>query len=60
MLPVSDLVTHMAKCTTIAMKGTEFEGCGYFYHDALFQLTEKETIKWMKANEYEGRTYWSM
>ena len=59
-LPVSDLITHMAKSTTEAMKETEFEGRGYFYHDALTQLTEKETTNWMKQNEYDGRTYWSM
>ena len=59
-LPVSDLITHMAKCTTEAMKGTEFEGRGLFYHDALSQLTEKETRKWMNSNTFDGRTYWSM
>ena len=61
-LPVSDLITHMAKCTTDAMKGTEFEGRGLFYHDAQSQLTEKETCEWMKMNmnKDDGRTYWSM
>ena len=43
-LPVSDLITHMAKCTTDAMKGTEYEGRGYFYHDALSQLAEINLI----------------
>ena len=58
--PVSDLIIHMAKCTTEAMKGSVFEGKGLFYHDALSQLTEKETIAWMKLHKYEGRTYHSM
>ena len=59
-LPVSDLITHMAKCTSDVMIGTKFEGRGYFYHDALSQSTEKETCEWMRTNKYNGRTYWSM
>ena len=59
-LPVSDLIIHMAKCTTDAMRGTEFEGRGLFFHDALSQLTEKDTREWMKTNTFDGRTYWSM
>ena len=60
-VPVSDLIIHMAKCTTEAMEGTDFEGRGFFYHDALSQLTERETREWMKNNRHDdGRTYWSM
>ena len=47
-VPVCDLIMHMAKVTTEAMKGTKYEGCGLFYHDALSQLTEKDTSEWMK------------
>ena len=60
LLPVSDLIIHMAKSTTEAMKGTVYEGHGLFFHDALSQLTEKETTRWMKNNMHEGRTYYSM
>ena len=59
-LPVSDLIIHMAKSTTDAMKGTIHEGHGLFFHDALSQLTEKATVTWMKNNKYEDRTYHSM
>ena len=60
-LPVSDLIVHMANCTTEAMKGNQFEGKGLFFHDALSQLTEKETTRWMKNNMHEdGRTYYNM
>lgn len=50
----------MAKCTTDAMKDTIYEGRGLFFHDALSQLTERDTITWMKNNKYGDRTYYSM
>lgn len=59
-IPISDLIHHMAVQTSKLMKGTKYEGKGFFVHDALSQLTEKSTIAWMKKNKFERRTYYSM
>ena len=59
--PISTIIEHMGRCTCEVMKGTKYEGKGLFFHDALSQLTEPETIKWMKDNRFDdGRTYFDM
>ena len=49
--PVTDLIRHMAIMTNNALMGTKYEGKGLFFHDALSQLTERETVEWMKNND---------
>lgn len=34
------------------MQGTAFENNWYFYHDALSQMTNKDTVEWMKEKGY--------
>ena len=60
--PVKDLIQHMATTTTDALKNTPYEGKGLFYHDALSQLTERETVSWMKndQNKIDGRNIYDM
>ena len=53
--PVSDMIQHMIRETSNALKGSKYEGKALFYHDALSQLTEKKTMEWMEKNEFEGR-----
>ena len=53
--PVSEMIFHMARETSNALKGSKYEGKPLFYHDALSQLTEKQTIEWMEETEFEGK-----
>ena len=52
--PISDMIIHMIRTTTDALKNTKYEGEALFYHDALSQLTEK-TKEWMEKNFFEGK-----
>ena len=58
--PVSDLITHMAVESTKAMKTSPYQNKALFYHDALSQLTENETVEWMKGSKYDKRTIYDM
>ena len=46
---VSELVLHIVEETKKAYKGTKYEETYLFYHDALSQMTDNETIEWMRA-----------
>lgn len=54
-IPISDLIEYMIEQTDELMKGTQYEGKGLFYHDALNQLCCKETVEWMKTHGYYNR-----
>ena len=46
---MSDLVLHVMEETKKAYKGTKYEDTYLFYHNALSQMTDNETIEWMRA-----------
>jgi hypothetical protein len=49
---VKSLVEHIISASAKVMQGTEFENDWYFFHDALTQMTNKETIEWMDQKGY--------
>jgi hypothetical protein len=49
---ITELVEHIFKETKKVMRGTEHENNCYFYHDALSQMTNGDTKKWMKEQGY--------
>ena len=51
---ITDLVQHIARETKEFYKGTKHESDFYFYHDALKQLTHKDTVAWMKRTIVPG------
>jgi hypothetical protein len=46
------MIEHMVEETQRVMKGTNHEGHGKFYHDALTLMTCKKSIKYMKDRDY--------
>mmetsp|Transcript_5262 Transcript_5262/g.12644 ORF Transcript_5262/g.12644 Transcript_5262/m.12644 type:complete len:259 (+) Transcript_5262:592-1368(+) len=44
---ITELVDHIMEASTKVMAGTEHAEEWVFYHDALVQLTDKDTISWM-------------
>jgi hypothetical protein len=52
---VTHLVEWIVSSCKEMFKGTTHEEDWVFYHDALSQLTAKETINWMKAKGYYDR-----
>ena len=51
---IKDLVLHMVRESQRIMNGTRFEKNWYFYHDALSQLTAKDTREWMSNTVIDG------
>ena len=49
---ITDLIWFMMKEAENLMKGSVHEGNLFIVHDALVLMTVKETIKWMKNNNY--------
>jgi hypothetical protein len=49
---VKEMMEYMVEETQRVMKGTNHEGHGKFYHDALTLMTCKKTIKYMKNKDY--------
>ncbi len=56
---ITELIMHMVRTCADHVRGTPYEGKGWFFHDALSQLTCKDTTEWMKTTEFEGRSVWS-
>ena len=48
MVSVKELIDHIYKASFEIMKGTEYEENFFFYHDALTQLTDQESINYMQ------------
>ena len=53
---IKELVKHVAIKSRDFFKGTKRENDWHFYHDALSQLTHKDTVAWMKATIIPGTT----
>lgn len=49
---VTELVTNMINEMQTVMRGTKFEDNWYFNHDALTQLSNRETKQWMNDHGY--------
>ena len=49
---VRDMITRIYEETKKACIGSPFESNFYFYHDALSQMNNTETIEWMKMKGY--------
>ena len=49
---ITDLIRFMMKETDKLMKGSVHEDNFFIVHDVLVLMTAKETIKWMKGNNY--------
>jgi len=47
-----DLIEHIVQETKNVFKGTTCEETHFFYHDALSQMTNKETQEWMRGKQY--------
>ena len=52
---ITDLIRFMMKEAEELIKGSVHEGKLFIIHDALVLMTSKETIKWMKSNNYFHR-----
>ena len=52
---ITDLIQFMMKEAEKLMKGPVHEDNLFIVHDALVLMTAKETIKWMKENNYFHR-----
>ena len=59
-VPVTDMIHHMMKESAEMMKGTKHEKDWLLEHDALSQMTAKETLDWMKTQTIGGRTYFDI
>ena len=49
---ITDMIRFMMKEAEKLMKGSVHEDDLFIAHDALVLMTAKETIKWMKENNY--------
>ena len=52
---ITELVEHMIEASQEVMNGTSHEHDWYFYHDALQQLADPRTKKWMQDKGYIRR-----
>ena len=52
---ITDLIRFMMKEAEDLMKGHFHEETIFIVHDALVLMTAKETIQWMKENNYYHR-----
>ena len=52
---VTTLIEWIVEVCTDIFKGSTCENDWVFYHDALSQMTAKDTIKWMKEKDYYRR-----
>jgi hypothetical protein len=52
---VKELVEHIVEASAAVMRGTKHEEDWYFYHDALSQMTAKDTMDWMREKDYLKR-----
>ena len=57
---ITDLIRFMMKEAEKLMKGSVHEDDLFIVHDALVLMTAKETIEWMKKNNYFHRWLLSM
>ena len=57
---VTTLIVHMIVSSAAVFAGTKHALDWCFYHDALIQLTNAETVAWMKdQTDAQGQTYYS-
>jgi hypothetical protein len=54
---IKELVKHIVLETQKCFKNTRHSDAYHFYHDALTQLTNEETVKWMKETKVPGETH---
>jgi hypothetical protein len=52
---IKKLIKHMYNATNKNFAGTIHEDDWVWYHDALSLMTSKETIAWMKENDYYNK-----
>ena len=52
---VTRLIEHIMMASATVFAGTAYEDSWLFYHDALSQMTNKETVEWMKTKDYYKR-----
>ena len=52
---IADLIRFMMKEADKLMKGSVHEEYFFIVHDALVLMISKETLKWMKENNYFHR-----
>ena len=53
---ITELAQHIAAKSRDFFKGTMRENDWHFYHDALSQLTQKDTVAWMRETIVPGTT----
>jgi len=49
---ITDLIEHMVHETKHMFTGMNYEGNGFFYHDALSQMMNKDMKEWMRVQHY--------
>ena len=51
---ITEMIKHIVFETQACFKNTEYSNTYHFYHDALSQLTCKETVNWTKSTTIPG------
>jgi hypothetical protein len=55
-ISITELVKHIVLETQKCFKDTNYKDTYHFYHDALTQLTNEETVSWMKETKVPGES----
>ena len=55
---ITDYIEHLIRATDKVFEGTTHENDWLFFHDALSLMTAKDTVKWMKQQQFKGKSYY--
>jgi len=55
---ITEYLDHIFVSSDKAFKGTTHEDDWLLFHDALSQMTAKETVEWMKQKMFKGKSYY--